>query len=121
MFSAHSKRGAAASKAVEAGISVDTVLRAGHWASASTLKTFYHREVATDPSLVEFVLNPDGTSSRNEYLICSRFSSSSYAFIYAPVRRNAPCSMMWGARFGVIVRWWGSSTFIALKITVQID
>jgi hypothetical protein len=60
MFSAYSKRGAVASKAVAAGISVDTALRVGHWASASTLKKLYHREVATDPSLFGIVLQPDG-------------------------------------------------------------
>jgi hypothetical protein len=63
MFSAHSTRGAAASKAIAAGISVDTVLRAGHWASASTFRKFYHREVTTDPSLVGVVLQTDGISS----------------------------------------------------------
>lgn len=63
MFSAHSTRGAAASKAIAAGILVDTVLRAGHWASASTFRKFYHREVPTDPSLVGIALQPDGISS----------------------------------------------------------
>ena len=85
MFSAHSTRGAAASKAVAAGISVDTVLRAGHWASASTFRKFYHREVPADPSLVEVVLQPDGISSRNGYLICSCSYISSRAFIYTLV------------------------------------
>lgn len=73
MFSAHSTRGPAASKAVAAGISVDTVLRAGHWASASTFRKFYHREVPTDPSLVGIVLQPDVISSSNGYIYLLMF------------------------------------------------
>ncbi|KZS01117.1 Uncharacterized protein APZ42_002317, partial [Daphnia magna] len=42
-FSAHSTRGAAASKAV--GIPVDTVLKTANWSRESTFKKFYHREL----------------------------------------------------------------------------
>lgn len=42
-FSAHSTRSAAASAAVRAGVSIDKVLRAGHWRRKSTFDRFYSR------------------------------------------------------------------------------
>jgi hypothetical protein len=36
---------------------------------------------------------------------------------YAPVGKTAPCSMMWGARSRVIVRWCFFFTSVAFKIT----
>ena len=45
VFGAHSTRGAAASCAFALGLSVDAVLRAGSWASESTFRRFYRREV----------------------------------------------------------------------------
>lgn len=44
-FSAHSTRGAGASKAVANGVPVDLVLRAAHWANEYTFTRFYHRSV----------------------------------------------------------------------------
>jgi site-specific recombinase XerD len=59
IFSNHSTRGAAASKAVAMGASLDSVLSAGHWASSSTFRKFYHREKGPGPSVAASVLNPD--------------------------------------------------------------
>ncbi|XP_045028562.1 uncharacterized protein LOC123471393 [Daphnia magna] len=59
VFSGHSTRGAAASKAVAVGASLDSVLSAGHWASSSTFKKFYHREKEPGPSVAASVLIPD--------------------------------------------------------------
>lgn len=42
-FSAHSTRGAAASKAVASGHSIDSILRAGDWSRESTFAKHYHR------------------------------------------------------------------------------
>lgn len=50
VFKAHSTRGAAASKASASGISVDEILKAGHWSSESTFSRFYKRMIA--PSIV---------------------------------------------------------------------
>ena len=125
MFSAHSTRGATASKAVAAGISVDTVLRAGHWASASTFRKFYHREVPADPSLGEVVLQPDGISSRNGYLICSCSYQFTCVYLYACTRENCVWLIDTDVRSGVVVSLCGylfifSFLLVALKITVQI-
>lgn len=43
-FSAHSVRGAAASKAVKQGVPIESVLRAAHWSRASTFRKFYFRD-----------------------------------------------------------------------------
>ena len=58
IFSSHSTRGAAASKAVVVGASLDSVLSAGHWASSSTFRKFYHREKDPGPSVAASVLIP---------------------------------------------------------------
>ena len=58
IFSSHSTRGAAASKAVAVGAWLDSVLSAGHWASSSTFRKFYHREKDPGPSLAASVLIP---------------------------------------------------------------
>ena len=58
IFSSHSTRGAAASKAVEVGASLASVLSAGHWASSSTFKKFYHYEKDPGPSVATSVLIP---------------------------------------------------------------
>lgn len=47
VFSAHSTRGAGASKAVANGVPIDTVLRAAQWAKESTFAKFYHRSVSS--------------------------------------------------------------------------
>ena len=43
IYAAHSTRGAASSAAVRAGVSIDTVLRAGNWSRQSTFERFYYR------------------------------------------------------------------------------
>lgn len=43
IFSAHSTRSAAASKAVASGVSISTILNKGHWAAESTFAKFYRR------------------------------------------------------------------------------
>ena len=42
-FSAHSTRGAAASKAIASGISMDSILRSGDWSRETTFAKHYHR------------------------------------------------------------------------------
>ncbi|KAK4003501.1 hypothetical protein OUZ56_005261 [Daphnia magna] len=58
VFSAHSTRGAAASKASAAGISIDEILKAGHWKTESTFSRFYKRTM--EPSIVPAVFQLDG-------------------------------------------------------------
>lgn len=55
VFSAHSTRGAASSLAIAKGLSVDTVLQAGHWSSHSTFSRFYNRQ--TNPTFSASVLS----------------------------------------------------------------
>lgn len=55
VFSAHSTRGAAASKAATSGLSIDAILHAGCWAAESTFSRFYRRESV--PSVAAAVLN----------------------------------------------------------------
>ena len=54
IFSAHSTRGAAASKAFNVGMSMDAILKAGHWARESTFSKFYKRNQVA--SVAETVL-----------------------------------------------------------------
>lgn len=49
IFSAHSTRGAAASKAAAAGVAVDSILRTASWASESTFARFYKRSISSNP------------------------------------------------------------------------
>jgi site-specific recombinase XerD len=53
IFSAHSTRGAAASKASSTGVSIQVILNQGHWASESTISKLYHRETSTNQNLIE--------------------------------------------------------------------
>ena len=46
MFSAHSTRGAATSKAKAAGVSTADILRAANWSSEATFCHFYHRSIS---------------------------------------------------------------------------
>lgn len=48
VFSAHSTRGAAASKAVANGVPTDAVMRAAHWAKESTFAKYYHRSTQVE-------------------------------------------------------------------------
>lgn len=45
VYSAHSTRGAAASKGAKSGLSTDAILRAGSWSRETTFSRFYQREV----------------------------------------------------------------------------
>jgi len=45
IFSAHSTRGAATSKAKAAGVSIPEILKAADWSVPSTFTHFYHRPV----------------------------------------------------------------------------
>jgi hypothetical protein len=44
-FSAHSTRGAAASKAVKQGVPIESVLHAANWSTESTFRKFYHHDL----------------------------------------------------------------------------
>jgi hypothetical protein len=48
-FSAHSTRGAAASKAVKQGVPIEYVLHAVNWSRESTFRKFYHRDLINFP------------------------------------------------------------------------
>ncbi len=48
IFSAHSIRGAAASKAAAAGVCIQSILDQGHWARESTFARFYRRDTFVD-------------------------------------------------------------------------
>lgn len=52
-FSAHSTRGAAASKAASSGVSIQAILKQGHWSNESTFSKFYRRESSTERNMVE--------------------------------------------------------------------
>jgi hypothetical protein len=47
-YSAHSTRGASASKAVSAGLSIDSILKTGSWASESVFSKHYNRPINKD-------------------------------------------------------------------------
>ena len=49
-FSAHSTRGAAASKAAAAGVPLQTILTSASWAKESTFTTFYRRDKIVERS-----------------------------------------------------------------------
>ena len=48
VYTAHSTRGASASRAADAGMSVESILKAGNWSSESTFTRFYRRQL--DPA-----------------------------------------------------------------------
>lgn len=52
IFSAHSTRGAAASKAVANGASIQSVLKAASWTRESTFSRFYHKDVQAGRKLL---------------------------------------------------------------------
>ena len=62
-FSAHSTRGAAASHAISKGVPVDSILKAGSWASESTFTRFYRRET-TSTRLAGAVLTRHASSQK---------------------------------------------------------
>jgi hypothetical protein len=56
IFSAHSTRGAAASKAASSGVSIQAILKQGHLSSENTFSKFYRRESATEQNTVELAV-----------------------------------------------------------------
>ncbi len=52
MYSAHSARGAGASKAASTGVPIQTILSQGHWARESTFAKFYRRDVTVETNQV---------------------------------------------------------------------
>lgn len=61
-FTAHSTRGAAASKALVNGVSMDSILKTAHWTREATFARFYNRPIA-GPSVEEGILNGIPASS----------------------------------------------------------
>ena len=57
LFSAHSTRGAAASKAAAAGVPIDSILKLANWASQSTFERFYRRETLVSTSIESVILD----------------------------------------------------------------
>ena len=55
-FSAHSTRGAAASKAARAGLPINSILLAASWRAESTFTKFYRRDVI-QPSVADAILS----------------------------------------------------------------
>jgi len=54
-FSAHSTRGASASRAVKIGVPIDNILGTAHWSRESTFTRFYRRD--TEPEFAESILS----------------------------------------------------------------
>jgi hypothetical protein len=48
VYSAHSTRGAAASKAKSSGLPIETILRTGSWATESVFSTHYNKSIVTE-------------------------------------------------------------------------
>jgi len=57
IYSAHSTRGASASKAASAGIPVESILKSGSWSSESVFARHYRRPIDS-PSVAQAVLQP---------------------------------------------------------------
>ena len=66
IFSAHSARGAAASKAMAQGIPIQSILNQGHWARESTFAKFYKRTVPSNISDVGQAVLQDLQNSSDE-------------------------------------------------------
>ena len=45
IFSAHSTRGAASSKAAAVGVPIDSILATANWSRSSTFSKYYHRDI----------------------------------------------------------------------------
>ena len=61
VYSAHSTRGSAASKAFANGVSVSSILLNGHWARESTFACFYHRPTINDSGIQDSILQSAGS------------------------------------------------------------
>ena len=64
-FSAHSTRGASASRAVRIGVAIDSVLSTAQWANASTFARFYNRDIGVNFG--------NATRSWSKFLIVRQF------------------------------------------------
>ena len=53
IYTAHSTRGAAASKAAASGETIQAILKQGHWSRESTFARFYQREIEEPANLLE--------------------------------------------------------------------
>ena len=51
-FTAHSCRSASTSKARDAGVPLDSILKAGQWSTESNFYQFYSKEIVITPNLV---------------------------------------------------------------------
>lgn len=56
VYSAHSTRGASASKAAASGVSVENILRSGGWASESVFSRHYRRWLETGTDVADSIL-----------------------------------------------------------------
>lgn len=56
VYSAHSTRGASASKAAASGVSVENILRSGGWASESVFARHYRRGLETETDVADSIL-----------------------------------------------------------------
>ena len=67
IFSAHSTRGAATSKASTAGISIPDILKTADWSSASTFRRFYHRPISSSAFGQAVLSGRQSSSSKVSY------------------------------------------------------
>lgn len=56
-FSAHSFRGASASKALQLGVSINDIMKTANWSSSKTFYRFYHKEVISENNFASVLLN----------------------------------------------------------------
>ncbi len=68
IFSAHSTRGAAASKAAAKGVPTDSILKTASWSKESTFIKFYKRNV-TQPDTGAIVLTPESSTLSNSSML----------------------------------------------------
>ena len=53
IYKAHSTRSASTSKAAQAGITIESILKVSDWSNAETFRRFYHREPEPNPEATE--------------------------------------------------------------------
>jgi hypothetical protein len=67
IYTAHSTRGAAASKSAASGVPIQAILKQGHWSRESTFARFYQREIQEPADLLENgILGAEMTESSSE-------------------------------------------------------
>jgi integrase len=67
IFTAHSTRGAATSKASTAGISIPDILKTADWSSATTFRRFYHRPISSSAFGQAVLSGRQSSSSKVSY------------------------------------------------------